>query len=49
VDFVVQWVWYLVAFVAGSVVGWVIATRRIRRGGEREEAPADAPHEVGTP
>jgi len=27
VDFVIQWLWYLLAFVAGSVVGRVIATR----------------------
>lgn len=26
-DFVIQWLWYLLAFVLGSAVGWVIATR----------------------
>jgi len=31
VDFVIQWLWYLLAFVAGSVVGRVIATRWIKR------------------
>jgi uncharacterized membrane protein ArfB len=46
VDFVIQWLWYLLAFVAGSVVGRVIATRWIKRGGDQEEASADAPHEV---
>ncbi|MDT5115599.1 MAG: hypothetical protein QOE30_1338 [Mycobacterium sp.] len=25
-DFVIQWLWYLLAFVAGSAVAWVIAT-----------------------
>jgi hypothetical protein len=24
-DFVIQWLWYLLAFVAGSAVAWVIA------------------------
>jgi uncharacterized membrane protein ArfB len=24
-DFVLQWLWYLLAFVAGSAVAWVIA------------------------
>lgn len=24
-DFVIQWLWYLLAFVAGSGVAWVIA------------------------
>jgi uncharacterized membrane protein ArfB len=46
VDFVIQWLWYLFAFVAGSAVGGVIATRWIKRG-RHEEAPAGAPHEVG--
>ena len=30
-DLIVQWLWYLTAFVAGSVVAWVIATRLIKR------------------
>lgn len=25
-DFVIQWLWYLLAFVAGSAVAWAIAT-----------------------
>jgi uncharacterized membrane protein ArfB len=29
-DFVIQWLWYLLAFVAGSGVAWVIATRFIK-------------------
>jgi hypothetical protein len=24
-DFVIQWLWYLLAFLAGSAVAWVIA------------------------
>ena len=30
-DFIIQWLWYLLAFVAGSTVAWVIATRLIKR------------------
>lgn len=45
-DFVIQWVWYLLAFVAGSAVGRVIAPMWIKRGGS-QEAPAGAPHELG--
>ena len=37
---------YLLAFIAGSVVGRVIATRWIKRGGAPEEASVDAPDEV---
>ena len=40
-DFVIQWLWYLLAFVAGTAVAWVIATGLIKRRGA-EEAPADA-------
>jgi uncharacterized membrane protein ArfB len=25
-DFMIQWLWYLLAFVAGSAVAWVIAS-----------------------
>lgn len=46
-DFVIQWLWYLLAFVAGSVVGRVIATWWVSRGGDQEEAPVETPHEVG--
>lgn len=31
-DFVIQWLWYLLAFVAGSAVAWVIATLLNRPG-----------------
>ena len=45
-DFVVQWLWYLLAFVAGSMVGRVIATMWVRRGRDQDEAPADPAAEV---
>jgi uncharacterized membrane protein ArfB len=32
-DFVIQWLWYLLAFVAGSAVAWVIASVFNRRVG----------------
>lgn len=41
-DFVMQWLWYLLAFVAGSAVAWIIAAVRARRAGTRQEIPADA-------
>jgi len=31
-DFLIQWLWYLLAFVAGSAVAWVIATLANRPG-----------------
>lgn len=31
-DFVIQWVWYSLAFVAGSAVAWVIAALINRSG-----------------
>lgn len=31
-DFVIQWLWYLLAFIAGSAVAWVIATLLNRAG-----------------
>lgn len=46
-DFVIQWLWYLLAFVAGSAVAWVIAnilSTRVRV----EEVPVASPGpEVG--
>lgn len=47
-DFITQWLWYLLAFVAGSAVAWVIATISIRPTSE-EEALADLPgsREIG--
>jgi uncharacterized membrane protein ArfB len=47
-DFVMQWLWYLLAFVAGSAVAWIIAAVRAKRMGNRQEIAADVtgPHEV---
>jgi uncharacterized membrane protein ArfB len=47
-DFVFQWLWYLVAFVVGSVVAWLISSVSIRRTSE-EQALADMPgaREIG--
>jgi uncharacterized membrane protein ArfB len=39
-DFVIQWLWYLLAFVVGSLVAWLITVVSIRRTSE-EEALAD--------
>ncbi|MGH3597831.1 MAG: hypothetical protein ACRDUT_18035, partial [Mycobacterium sp.] len=33
-DFVIQWLWYLLAFVVGSAVAWLIAIVSIRRTSE---------------
>jgi uncharacterized membrane protein ArfB len=32
-DFVIEWIWYLVAFLAGSSAAWLIATVTIKPGG----------------
>jgi uncharacterized membrane protein ArfB len=47
-DFVYQWLWYLLAFVLGSVVAWLITVVTIRRT-SKEEAIVALPgsHEVG--
>lgn len=47
-DFVIQWLHYLVAFVAGTAVAWVIAAVSIPPGSE-EELSADVrqSHETG--
>jgi uncharacterized membrane protein ArfB len=47
-DFVIQWLWYLAAFVAGSAVAWLITIVSIRRKSE-EQALADLPgsREIG--
>ncbi len=41
-SFLSQWLWYLTAFLAGSVVAWVITILAVRRTSE-EEAVADLP------
>ena len=34
-DFVIQWLWYLLAFVAGSAVAWLIAVALAKLGTRR--------------
>jgi uncharacterized membrane protein ArfB len=41
-DFVIQWLWYLLAFVAGSAVARVIANIMNKRV-DVDEAPAASP------
>jgi uncharacterized membrane protein ArfB len=49
-DFVIQWLQYLVAFVAGSAVAWGIATASIKRRSEEEDtAEVLESHETGAP
>jgi uncharacterized membrane protein ArfB len=31
-DFIIEWLWYLLAFLAGSAAAWVIATILHRAG-----------------
>jgi hypothetical protein len=35
VDFMIQWLWYLLAFVAGSAVAWLIAAALAKLGARR--------------
>jgi uncharacterized membrane protein ArfB len=41
-DFIIQWLWYLVAFVVGSLVAWLFTVLTVKRTSE-EEALADLP------
>ena len=41
-DFVIQWLWYLLAFVVGALVAWLITVVTIKRTSE-EEALAELP------
>ena len=41
-DFIIQWLWYLLAFVVGSLVAWLITVHTIKRTSE-EEALAELP------
>ena len=41
-DFIIQWLWYLVAFVVGSLVAWLITVLTIKRTSV-EEALAELP------
>ena len=46
--FFIQWVWYLLAFLVGSLVAWLLAVVTVKRTSE-EEAFADLPgsREIG--
>ncbi|MCH9722124.1 MAG: hypothetical protein K0U67_08700 [Actinomycetia bacterium] len=46
--FVTQWLWYLLAFLAGSAVAWLITVLTVPRT-SRDEAIADLPgsREIG--
>ena len=41
-DFVIQWLWYLLAFVAGSAVAWAIVAMSVKRGGNKDEVSRGA-------
>jgi uncharacterized membrane protein ArfB len=41
-DFIIQWVWYLLAFWVGSLVAWLLAAVSIKRTTE-QAALADMP------
>jgi uncharacterized membrane protein ArfB len=45
-DFVIQWLWYLLAFLAGSGVAWVIATVLIKRTRQQVAAGASGPRQM---
>jgi uncharacterized membrane protein ArfB len=46
--FFIQWVWYVLAFLVGSLAAWLIAAATIKRTSE-DEALADLPgsREIG--
>lgn len=46
--FLAQWLWYLLAFVVGSAVAWIVTVVSIKRTSE-QEAIADLPgsREIG--
>ncbi|VAZ79216.1 channel accessory protein ArfB [Mycobacterium persicum] len=43
-DFVIQWLYYLAAFVAGSALAWVIATVFVKPAGQEQHV--HEPHET---
>lgn len=45
-DFIIQWLWYLLAFVLGSLVSWGVAVVAVKRT-SKDEALADLPRESG--
>lgn len=42
-DFIIQWLWYLLAFVLGSLIAWGTTVLVIKRTSE-DEALADLPN-----
>lgn len=42
-DFFIQWLCYLAAFVTGSAVAWIIVTVSMGTGEERKSGPEAAP------
>jgi uncharacterized membrane protein ArfB len=46
-DFVIQWLWYLLAFVAGSAVAWVTATGLIKRAAAKKVLAGLADEKTG--
>lgn len=47
-DFVIQWVWYLLAFLVGSLVAWLLAVVSIKRTSEDEAlAELSGSREIG--
>lgn len=47
-EFIIEWLWYVLAFAAGSVLAWLISLLAVRHG-SREDALADLPgsREIG--
>lgn len=47
-DYFIQWIWYVLAFLAGSLVAWGLAAATIKRS-SADEAFADVPgsREIG--
>jgi uncharacterized membrane protein ArfB len=41
-DFIIQWVWYLLAFLVGGLVAWLLAAVSIKRTSE-QDALTDMP------
>jgi uncharacterized membrane protein ArfB len=39
-DFIIQWVWYLLAFLVGSLVAWLLAAVSIKHTSEVEALAA---------
>lgn len=46
-DFIVEWLWYLLAFLAGAVLAWLVVRERITARSE-DEAFSDLPDSLGS-